>query len=192
MNTSEMMQMFTAPEEIQKTAAYDDNQTQTQHMEQNKNGKKTQKDNVKNAINVMVTVLGVSAIFIMIIALLVFVSEIIRIFVLWNNRRRIESMEQDKRVRALEKKMYKLLKMYGIEAGLSWNTKDTDAAISGMFKDINPGEYINACRIIESNIYGDLKLAIYQERTLTAFIMKLYEAGKLLNPVMRLKLHYFV
>ncbi|WP_455720692.1 transglutaminase-like domain-containing protein [Agathobacter sp.] len=193
MSASDMQQMFTAPENVQKTAAFDDSLSQSnQNGGDSGSGDEKSADEESSALNIAVIVLGIAAIVIMILAALIVITETARVFILWYDRRRIERSPQDVRVKKFADKMYRLLKIYGIDAGLSWNTKETDRALSERFGYINPGEYTNACKIIEQQVYGGMTLAIYQERTLNAFIMKLFEAGKKQNLAIRIKLHYFV
>ena len=193
LSSADLQQMFTTPEDIQKTAAFDDSMTSAEQTDGNgKDSGKSGKAHKNSPVDVAVVILGIAAIFVIILAIVVFITEIARIFVLWYDRRSIENAKQPQRIRMLEKKMYRLLKLYGIEASLSWKTKETDELISKQIPAVNPGEYLNACKIIEQNVYGGMELAIYQERTLTAFIMKLYEAGKLQNQTIKIKLHYFV
>ncbi len=193
MSAADMQQMFTAPENIQKTAAFDDSlaQSDTNGSDSGSSDENSVSDK-KSSVHIGVILLGILALVILIAAVLVFVTETLRVLILWVDRRKIEKSPQEIRVRRLEKKMYHLLKIYGIDAGLSWKTGETDALISEKFDDVNPGEYTNACKIIEQQVYGGMPLAIYQERTLTAFIMKLFEAGKKQNLSIRIKLHYFI
>ena len=193
MSAADMQQMFTAPEDTQKTAAFDDSLSQTDPNggDSDSSEDQTGSNNV-SAGRIAVITLGIAALVLIILAGLIFITETVRVLILWSDRRRIEKSPQDVRIKKLEDKMYRLLKIYGIEAGLSWNTAETDALISEKFDEVNPGEYTNACKIIEQQVYGGMTLAIYQERTLTAFIMKLFETGKKQNLSIRIKLHYFI
>lgn len=193
MSAADMQQMFMAPQDIQKTAAFDDSLSQSDVADSDEGSDKAKdKKTDRQVFDMAVMLLGILAIVIMIVSILIFITEVSRVFILWYDRRRVERSPQDVRVKKFADKMYRLLKMYGIDADLSWNTKETDQIISERFSDINPGEYTNACRIIEQQVYGGMELAIYQERTLNTFIMKLFEEGKKQNLAIRVKLHYFV
>lgn len=193
MSAADMQQMFTTPEDIHKTAAFDDQISQSDTTgSDDENGKAKDKDSDSTAADIMVIMLGILAIVIIVISILIFAAEIIRVAVLWWDRLSIEKAGQDIRVKKLGDKIYRLLSIYGIDAGLSWNTKETDQVISEKFCDIDPGEYTNICKIIEQQVYGGIEIAKYQERTLNVFIMKLFDAGKKQNLAIRVKLHYFI
>ncbi len=193
MSAADMQQMFEVPENIQKTAAYDDSLVQT---DTSGDGSDSSEDEAagseKVSSHVGVIALGILALLIIIISIFIFVTETLRALILWVDQRSLEKCPQDVRIRKLENKMYRLLRIYGIDAGLSWNTAETDAQLSNLCSGISLGEYTKACRIIEQQVYGGMAIPVYQERALTAFIVKLFKAGKEQNLSIRIKLHYFI
>ena len=54
---------------------------------------------------------------------------------------------------------------------------------------IKSGEYIKVCRLLEKQIYGELELEPYEERTINRFLEKLLQAGRLSNWKVRWKIH---
>ena len=94
------------------------------------------------------------------------------------------------RIRRTEARIYQYLCLWGIDAGLGWETAATDAELARRFPAVEPGEYTRVCHLIEKHIYGEILLSPYEERTLNHFLEKLMESVPGCSWKMRLKLRY--
>ena len=94
------------------------------------------------------------------------------------------------RHRRTEARIYQYLCLWGIDAGLGWETAATDAELARRFPAVEPGEYTRVCHLIEKHIYGEILLSPYEERTLNHFLEKLMEPVPGCSWKMRLKLRY--
>ena len=95
-----------------------------------------------------------------------------------------------RRIRRTEARIYQYLCLWGIDAGLGWETAATDAELARRFPAVEPGEYTRVCHLIEKHIYGESLLSPYEERTLNHFLEKLMEPVPGCSWKMRLKLRY--
>ena len=71
-----------------------------------------------------------------------------------------------------------MLGIFGIETKLGWKTKEMDKKITDHFANIEAGEYERACELVEKTIYGEIKLEMFEERTVRSFRDKLAEEAK--------------
>ena len=71
-----------------------------------------------------------------------------------------------------------MLGIFGIETKLGWKTKEMDQKITDNFANIEVGEYERACELVEKTIYGEIKLELFEERTVRNFRDKLAEEAK--------------
>ena len=71
----------------------------------------------------------------------------------------------DQKIRILQRKIFGLLGIFGIETELGWKTKEMDKKITDHFAYIEAGEYERACELVEKTIYGEIKLELFEERT---------------------------
>ena len=69
--------------------------------------------------------------------------------------------------------MFDVLKLLGIEASLGWETGDIDRLLAERYEQIHPGEYKRVCQLIEKNVYGEIVLEPFEERTRYGFLRKL-------------------
>ena len=74
--------------------------------------------------------------------------------------------------------------------GVGWKTKEMDKKITDHFANIEAGEYERACELVEKTIYGEIKLEMFEERTVRSFRDKLAEEAKGLAWKEKLKLRY--
>lgn len=96
----------------------------------------------------------------------------------------------EKAIRILQRQIFGLLGIFGIETKLGWKTKEMDKKITDHFANIEAGEYERACELVEKMIYGEIKLEMFEERTVRSFRDKLAEEAKGLAWKEKLKLRY--
>lgn len=107
----------------------------------------------------------------------------------WIQRKnRLQVLE--KVIRILQRQIFGLLGIFGIEIKLGWKTKEMDQKITDNFANIEVGEYERACELVEKTIYGEIKLELFEERTVRNFRDKLAEEAKGLAWKEKLKLRY--
>ena len=58
-------------------------------------------------------------------------------------------------IRILQRQIFGLLGIFGIETKLGWKTKEMDQKITDNFANIEVGEYERACELVEKTIYGE-------------------------------------
>ncbi len=101
-----------------------------------------------------------------------------------------QTASSGKVIRILQRQIFGLLGIFGIEIKLGWKTKEMDQKITDNFANIEVGEYERACELVEKTIYGEIKLELFEERTVRNFRDKLAEEAKGLAWKEKLKLRY--
>ena len=117
-------------------------------------------------------------------------AEAARIICLGPAAKKQQKERPGRRIRRTEARIYQYLCLWGIDAGLGWETAATDAELARRFPAVEPGEYTRVCHLIEKHIYGEILLSPYEERTLNHFLEKLTEPVPGCSWKMRLKLRY--
>ena len=115
----------------------------------------------------------------------------IRLWILeYTMKKQYEQADMNQKVKLLQKQIFGLLTILGMEAKLGWKTKELDQKIADHFKKMEAGDYERACALMEKTLYGDIKLELFEERTVRSFRDKLIEEAKKLGFRDRLKLRY--
>ena len=190
-DVASLQKMVNAPDQVQKNAALKDNSfggKQTSDMEGTR--EKVQKQAKKQIKNITVLILGIVAVLLICLTICIMIMEMGQLFLLQKMRRKYIAADGKTRITILGEEIFLVLKCMGIEAHLGWNTKETDHILAERFVQyIKSGEYIKVCRLLEKQIYGELELEPYEERTINRFLEKLLQAGRLSNWKVRWKIH---
>ena len=178
-NVATLQKMVNTPEKIKKNAALKNNgykgkQTTDSERRHSNAGEKAKKV-VKN---IAMLVVGIFMILI-ILGVILFTFIEIRFMILERSKiKRYENANMDQKIRILQKEIFGLFTIFGIEARLGWNTKQIDATLSNQFDTIEEGDYERVCELLEKAIYGDITLELYEERTIRTFRNKLVESAE--------------
>ena len=78
----------------------------------------------------------------------------------------------------------------GIKAQLGWETQATDEKVAKTYGEIEKGEYKRVCELLEKEIYGEIELEPYEERTIRGFFEKVLEKRKSANLKEWIKFRY--
>ena len=140
--------------------------------------------------SVSLFLLGLLGVLLILLTLLVIAAEAARIICLGPAAKKQQKERPGRRIRRTEARIYQYLCLWGIDAGLGWETAATDAELARRFPAVEPGEYTRVCHLIEKHIYGEILLSPYEERTLNHFLEKLMEPVPGCSWKMRLKLRY--
>ena len=140
--------------------------------------------------SVSLFLLGLLGVLLILLTLLVIAAEAARIICLGPAAKKQQKERPGRRIRRTEARIYQYLCLWGIDAGLGWETAATDAELARRFPAVEPGEYTRVCHLIEKHIYGESLLSPYEERTLNHFLEKLMEPVPGCSWKMRLKLRY--
>ena len=190
-DSASLQKMVNTPDQVQKTAALKDNSfggKQTSSLEAT--GEKVRKQVKKQIKNVAVLILGMVAVLLICLTIWIVIMEVAELFLLQKLRRKYAAADGGTRVMILGKEIFLILKCIGIEAHLGWNTKETDHILAERFAQyISDGEYIKVCRLMEKQIYGEIELEPFEERTINRFLAKLLRAGRLSSWKTRWKIH---
>ena len=65
----------------------------------------------------------------------------------------------EKVIRILQRQIFGLLGIFGIEIKLGWKTKEMDQKITDNFANIEVGEYERACELVERRFMEKLNLS---------------------------------
>lgn len=169
-----LQQLIGMPNAIHKTAALQDSEVAADEIKDiGKDGSGKQKDDADAAPDDDSVFPGIVAIVVILITLLIAIMEFIRVARLWRVTHALTNASASRRIRAIEKMMFDVLKRLGIEASLGWETKEIDGQLAERYGQIQPGEYRRVCQLIEKNIYGEIALEPFEERTLYSFLRKL-------------------
>lgn len=98
--------------------------------------------------------------------------------------------DKRRRVELLERSIYRLLALRGIQASLGWQTERLDREVAKAVPEVLPGEYARVCHLLEQTVYGDVLPEAYEERTLVSFVQKLSNLPGKENWRLRRKLRY--
>lgn len=187
----ELQQMVSSPDASKKNAALEDNASDANELSGNDGGKAARKEKVKKIVrNVSLLLLGVLAFFMIICAVFVCVLEGARIIYMQRFQRTLKTGAQHERMKRYNKAIYYLLALRGIEAQLGWNMPETDRKVTEIYEEIIAGEYIRVCELLEKEIYGEIELEPYEERTIKDFFDKISVAKKSDPIKLRLRLRY--
>ena len=154
-------------------------------------GKKRQA--AKTVLNIVGGVLGIFALAVIILTLGLAVAEMIRLIRKHRREMQYEQASMEERALLLEKKMYAILKLFGIEACLGWSTAAIEEELEALScEEIRKGDYSRCCEILEKGIYGGMPMELYEERTLLAYMDNLVQASSHADWHTRLKIHYMM
>lgn len=171
-----LQQLVNTPDSISKTAAFDNdkNYDTGKVVEDDGNAKHMSKEMLHKMFDTGAVILGIIAV-IAIMAVCIFtVIEIVYNIIYAHQIKLYKKGTSSEKVRILEKRMYQLLAIKGIEATLGWHTDETDAIIADTVKNIEPGDYKRASAIMEKVIYGGCELEPYELRTLEIFADEIF------------------
>lgn len=178
-NVATLQKMVNTPEKIKKNAALKNNgykgkQTTDSGRRHSNAGEKAKKI-VKN---IAMLVVGIFMILI-ILGVILFAFIEIRFIILERRKaKHYENADMDQKIGILQKEIFGLFTIFGIEARLGWNTKQTDEILSSQFESIEEGDYERVCELMEKTIYGEITLELYEERTIRTFRDKLVESAE--------------
>lgn len=166
-----LQQMVNAPDNMYKTAAFDvDKSLEHGKVVDNVSNNHKKADKIlPKAVNTGVVVAGIIAVIIILITLILTIIEVSYYFVYSRQLRMYRNSSSAQKARIIEKRIHQLFRVKGIDATLGWHTKEIDEIVSQSIKNVEPGDYIRACEIMEKVVYGGCELEPYELRTLEIF-----------------------
>lgn len=175
-----LQKMVSSPDNVQKNAILKNDSQSSEQVTGLENGrqKKLREKITSTVRNAAAITLGTIAVVWLLIVIVIVLAEVMRGILLYREERKEKHQTQKERVLRMEKKIYTYLSLFGINARLGWNTEETDRLLADCFENLEPGEYIRICRLIEKVIYGDIELEPYEERTVRSFYEKLLNDKK--------------
>lgn len=174
-DTYTLLEMVQRPEKVKHTAAEEEKDEASQHIEDERNKEDAGKnDKSKKAVPVYVDVfiyifLGIVALF---VVLLLLYTICISTF-----DRRFHALSKEAQTKRAVTMLYRLLSLYGYPAKPGWHAGEVDILLAEQIRDCYPGEYLRISAIIEKYIFGQETLTDAELRTLYLYVQKLYEAG---------------
>ncbi len=190
-NVAALQEMVSAPDTVRQTAAIDDDQSQFQDITDSGIGNTSSgRSAVQKIENATIMLAGAVAILIVILALLLCALEIARAIFIVILKKRYRSDSHEQRVRELEKRIFHILELRGVEARLGWKSNEIDDQISEKCSNVKNGEYLRVCSILEKAVYGGIALEQYEERTLSTFLQKISEPEKSSKWTTRIRMRY--
>ena len=190
-NVASLQKMVGSPDSVQKNVALENNSLSAEQITGVENRKSKAGEAVLPVLrSVSLFLLGLLGVLLILLTLLVIAAEAARIICLGPAAKKQQKERPGRRIRRTEARIYQYLCLWGIDAGLGWETAATDAELARRFPAVEPGEYTRVCHLIEKHIYGEILLSPYEERTLNHFLEKLTEPVPGCSWKMRLKLRY--
>ena len=190
-NAASLQQMVGSPDSVQKNVALENNSLAAEQITGVENRKSKAGEAVFPVLrSISLFLLGFLGVLLILLTLLVIAAETARIICLGPAAKKQEKERPGKRLRRTEEKIYQYLQLWGVDAGLGWETAATDAELARRFPDIESGEYTRVCHLIEKHVYGEILLSPYEERTLNHFLEKLTDPTPDCSWKMRLTLRY--
>lgn len=190
-NVATLQKMVNTPEQIKKNAALKNNGYKGKQTADSGKNDKNPTEKVKKAVkDTAMILLGVITLLVIIGFVFILILEL-RLWTLeWRQKKQYEQADMNEKIKILQKHIFGLLTIFGIEAKLGWRTKDMDEKIADRFENIETGDYKRVCELMEKTIYGDIKLELYEERTIRSFRDKLVKEAKKFGWKEKLKLRY--
>lgn len=184
-----LQQMVGLPSAVRKTAALRENHDNAAQITDPSAGA-SGSELVEQAVqNLPFVLLGLAVILLLLAVLALAVAELRRAVLMRLTLYRYDRAEPARRVEYLEKYIFKLLHLCGVETALGWNTAETDEKLVRQFSGLQPGEYTRVCTLLEKSVYGGESLTPAEERALCSFFDKLLQSSQI-TPQQRLRLRY--
>lgn len=186
-----LQQMVGTPDEVRKKAALEDNSYGADQMGDTQ-GSGTSADPRFPFLMKQggIILLGIAAVFLMILAVMAVLIELLRVLNMWEVRRKYQNATKEQRLWMIERMIYFWLKLRGVECRLGWNTEAVDQQITEQIESVEPGQYTRVSQLLEKVIYGDILLERYEERTVLSFFKKIYKVDTSCSWKMKLKLRH--
>lgn len=171
-----LRQMVNMPDDMHRTASFGEES-------ENDTGKITESqemagpdihDRAHSVINTARMASGVVAIIIIILTIVLSVLEVTYYCVSLHQRKIYDRSSPKDKAKIIEKRMYQLLGIKGIDATLGWHTKQIDDTISESIANIEPGDYTRVSAILEKFKYGGCEPENYELRTLEIFANEIF------------------
>ena len=187
-----LQQMVDKPDTIKKTAALKNSFEGAERAEDTTDTENKKTEQIKKGIkDVSVIILGLMAVYIILMAVLFIFAEIIRALRIGALKRKYNNAESAQKVKTIGRIIFTVLECFEIYARLGWETDKTDELISERFTNIEKGEYRRICALIEKVIYGGAELEIFEERTIKSFMEKLFNELETNDIKSKIKKRYF-
>ena len=184
-----LQQMVGAPDAVHKTAALQDNESEAAQITDEEGGSGLNTP-LEVAKNLTVLLLGVLALLLILLAVTTASAEVMRGLRYRLALHGYKKAAPEQRARVVERYLYRMLHILGVDASLGWNTAALDEKIAECFIDVEPGEYTRVCRLIERTIYGGDAPDLREERAMQSFLFKLAASAREEPLHTRLRLRY--
>lgn len=190
-DTVTLRQMISTSNVIRKTAAVDDDPNRADPLStEGGQGSGQSSKAVEVVKDAAAIILGAAAVLILLVIFLIIVLELCRVFSIRKKKAYLKNASQEEAVIEIEKRIFLMLKLRGIDARLGWETEKTDQCLTKRFEWAEPGDYIRVCSILEKSVYGGCELEAYEMRTLHYFLERITAAGANEDWRMRIKMRY--
>ena len=184
-----LQQMVGAPGAVHKTAALQENDNEAAQITGESSGEVAPAP-LEVAKNLTFVLLGVVAVLLMLLAVVISAAEVLRAVRYRLAVRAYRKADPTHRAELVERYLYRILHIFGVDANLGWNTEALDAMMAKRFIDVEPGEYGRICALIEKTIYGGEAPDLRQERAMQGFLHKLAASGREEPLHRRIRLRY--
>ena len=190
-NTVELRQMVGSPDSTRKNAALKDNSFEANGATELGDSNGSAREKAERILkDTLAVTLGIVAIILIGLVLTLAVFEGCRIVRNYRALKQYKTADSREKAGILERQIYRILSVLGIEGSLGWNTKEVEQELTGKTLLVPSGDYSRCCAILEKVIYGEMPLEIYEERTLLHFLEELEDDGKACGWKVRLRLRY--
>ena len=189
----QLEQLVGMPDEIHKTAALEDGGTGADDLHNPEEEEDRERTEAKQpGIRAVSLLPGIAAVLLILCTLLFSAAELLRGVRMLRFFCRYRKTGGVERAVELEKLLFSMLALLGIDARLGWETQEIDRRVQERCPQIEPGAYQSVCRLIEKAVYGGMPLEAYEERTLFSFLDKLAAVCRTDAPGVRLRFRYLV
>lgn len=172
-----LQQMVALPDTVQKTAALvengDNSGAPAEGGAASGGSQPTPLVVFKNTLWVL---LGLLVLAVFVLTVLFALAELLRLAAERRAAQAYHRANADQKVRLQYRQLFRLLRLWGVDACLGWDAAKTDAALTACFADIQPGDYTAAAALLEKALYGGITLEPYEMRTVQALLDKVQTA----------------
>lgn len=178
-DTVSLQQMVGMPDTVHKTAALQNDPLMAEQITDEEGERPSIPETLKKTVyDVGKITLGCVAFLVIGATWMLSLIELARILFLLIEKKKQKGESAGERARRLQRTICQTLSLWGIEAHLGYQTKETDRKVAQRIEAVSEGDYSRVCELMEKALYGNMELAPYEERTILRFMEKITRPDK--------------
>ena len=174
-DTVTLSQMVSMPDTVKKTAALDNEGSGGGENVSMDPKPAEHTEPVEAAVDALLLLLGIAAVAVLTLTIWFLGWKLQRSVSVYRKKQKYLRSDISGKTQMLKRWIYETLTASGITASLGWKTEEIDAAVTGHFPEVEPGEYTRVVGLLEKFCYGGIELEVFELRAVQAFLRKVTE-----------------